>query len=443
MRQALKVKYLVDFNLPPPHVLENAEIIVEGNTILEIGKGLDLSECEVSEFPHHVVIPGLINTHSHAAMTLFRGFADDIPLDKWLNENIWPKEAKLNEEMVEIGARLAAVELIKSGTTTMNSMYWYPDGELQAFSETGVRLLAGPPIISGLNSLESNTYLFDKWHGKTDDLVRVALNPHAPYTVTGEEYQKIHEFKESYNQKSSIPILVHTHLAESRIEMDMIREFGKKNNTSINESSPTQYLNQLGVLDNDFIAAHVIECDQQDLNILKQNNVGVAVNPVSNMKLGNGLPKLKEMYDLGLKIGIGTDGPASNNSLDLFETMKMAGLTQKSIHGDPSILPAASILRMATKGGAEVLGWKGIGEIKAGSKADMAIIDLNQPHLSPIINLNSVISHIVYSARGGDVSDVMINGMWKMRDRKILGVDVVELVDKFQNITFDLLNNNS
>ncbi|OLS28317.1 MAG: 5-methylthioadenosine/S-adenosylhomocysteine deaminase [Candidatus Heimdallarchaeota archaeon LC_2] len=444
MNYALKIRYIVTYQENKVIIIENGIILIDGNKITDIGNNLEIKDREVLEFPNHVVIPGFINTHSHTAMTLFRGYADDVPLNRWLNEYIWPMEAKLSGKEVEIGAKLAAIELILSGTTTVNSMYWYPKNELIAFKEIGVRLMSGPPIISGVSDLSSSEKLVNDWHGNNDDMSRISINPHAPYTVTPDDYTEILNYKNSYNSKSNCPNLkIHTHLAESKLEMQLISEFSKDKGFEFSDSikTPTQYLDSIGILDVDLIAAHAVECNDEDLQLILQKNVGVSINTISNMKLGNGIPRIKEMSANGLKISLGTDGPAANNGFSMFETMKMSSLTQKSLYNDPSLLSADKLLMMATAGGADVLGWKDIGTIKKGNKADLTFINLNKPHLRPILNLQSIVSTIVYSANQQDVSDVMINGKWKMRDGNLTEYNIDDILNEFEVCTKNFFDN--
>ncbi|MCE7736553.1 MAG: amidohydrolase [Candidatus Heimdallarchaeota archaeon] len=443
MSYALKIRYIVTYEENRVIIIEKGIILIDGNKITGIGKNLETQNREVLDFPNHVVIPGFINTHSHTAMTLFRGYADDIPLNEWLNQYIWPMEAKLSGKEVEIAAKLAAVELIMSGTTTINSMYWYPENELIAFKEIGVRLMSGPPIISGISNLKSSEKLVNDWHGKNDDMSRISINPHAPYTVTPNDYKEILHYKDSYNSNTNGPnIKIHTHLAESKLEMQLIHEFSKDKGFNISDSisTPTQYLDSFGLLDGDLIAAHAVECNDEDFQLLKRKNVGISINTISNMKLGNGIPRIREMSANGLKIGLGTDGPAANNGFNMFETMKMSSLTQKSLYNDPAVLSADKMLMIATAGGADVLGWNDIGTIKIGNKADLAFINLDKPHLRPILNLQSIIRTIVYSANQQDVSDVMINGKWKMRDGILTEFNLNDILEEFENCTINFFD---
>ncbi len=440
----IKSRYVASFHDDQPFIIENGMVAVEDHTITEVGKELDASGKEVYDFPNHVLIPGLVNTHTHAAMTLFRGYADDIPLQNWLNDHIWPLEAKLSADQVYAGAKLAAVEALMSGCTTLNSMYWHPNSEAQAFNDVGVRLMLGTPLISGINSVDEFSSIIKTWHEKEGDMIRVALTPHATYTVTKDDFQDIYEFKNSYNRTASKKIAVHTHLAEDKNEMNLIHALAKRFGFDIplKVKTPTEYLSKLGVLDKDMIAAHCIEMNTKDIKTITENKVGIAINTVSNMKLGNAIPKIKEMLDYTNKIGMGTDGPSSNNGLDIFETMKTTAIAQKSMALNPTVMPAWISLKMATYGGAKVLNWKdSIGSVQVGKKADFAVIDLKKPYLLPITRLETVLSHLVYSATGNDVSDVMINGEWKMRDRELVGINLNKLMESFEKTVFDMHNN--
>ncbi|MHA2404692.1 MAG: amidohydrolase [Candidatus Kariarchaeaceae archaeon] len=444
MDAIISARYIASFHEDQPVVYENGMIAIEHDTITAVGKNLDTSGKDIFEFPNHIVIPGLINTHTHAAMTLFRGYADDIPLQNWLNDHIWPLEAKLTPDQVYMGAKLAAVEAMMSGCTTLNSMYWHPESEAKAFDEQGVRLMVGAPLISGVNTIDIFDSMVMDWHEKAGDMTRVALTPHAPYSVTAEDYQSVQQYKMKYNaDPNNKPISVHTHIAEDKNEMELITNLSQRFGFELPRGSttPTQYLSQLGVLDEAVVAAHCIEMTSEDIQTISRKKVGVATNSVSNMKLGNGLPKIAEMLEYTTKIGVGTDGPCSNNGMDLFESMKITAITQKSVQSNPTILPAWATLKMATYGGAKVLNWNGsIGSIQPGKKADLAIVDLNKLHFYPRLNAQTILSHLVYSGSGNDVSDVMINGQWKMRGREVQQGNLGDLMREFEDTVFDLIN---
>lgn len=435
MDYAIKARYILSFQNSVPTIIENGTVLVEGTEITAVGTDIETSGKEVIYFDNHILMPGFVNTHTHAAMTLTRSLADDVPLDVWLNEHIWPLEAEMTERDVEVGARIAAMEALLSGTTTVNSMYWHPDAEAKAFVDIGLRSMIGPPIISGVNTLKTHAHLIPKWHGKNNGMTRVTLNPHAPYTVTDEEYRSIHEFKNEYNEKNqgNPPLKIHTHMAESPAEMKLISDYAKSNDFRLadNVITSVDYFDSIDLLDSDLIAAHVVECEDRDISLLAEKKVGISINPVSNMKLGNNTAKIAQMIEKETVLGLGTDGPASNNSLDMFDTMKITSLLQKSKNNDPSKGSAIDTLRMATSGGAAVLGWDELGKIEPQKKADLILLDLNKTHLKPLFSNCSLLSHLVYSAKGSDVSDVMVNGEWRVRNGEVLGVDMNKEIDIF------------
>ncbi len=442
----LRVKYAVtNLSDSTPKVIEDAGILISGNLIRQVDTFHNIKEKAdtLEEYPHHVAMPGLVNTHSHAAMTLFRGFADDLRLHDWLNNYIWPAEAKLKPDDIRVGAKLAAIEAARSGTTLFNSQYWHPAEEIKGFSEVGVKLLAGQPTLSGIAKLEYPDSLVKEFHGKWDDSVRISLNPHAPYTVTDEEYQKIHDYTLRFNEKkeSDVPaLMVHTHIAESKEEMKVIRDFASRSDFQINEelTTPVKYLNSLGVLDQYVISAHSIELDQEDIKTFSEKKVNVAINTESNMKLGNTIAPAKEYYDANMNVGLGTDSACSNNTLDLFGTVKATALNQKGFTGDATRVPAPQALRMATYLGAKAMGWHDTGDLKADFKADLILLNLNQPQFLPIVKANAVLSHLVYVAKGHDVSHTMVNGKWIMKDRNMTTLNLDDAIKEFTNTSNEL-----
>ena len=448
-RKLVRSKYIVhdlaNSRDTPPKVIENGGVVIEDGWITEVGKDFSNSDFDtVEDLGNQVVLPGLVNTHSHAGMTLFRGYADDLTLYDWLSNYIWPIEAITTAEDVRIGAKLAAIEALMSGTTTFNSMYWNAREEAQSFKEIGVRLLCGPGILTGIAELDIGeaSNLISELHGKEDDMTRISMNPHAPYTVSSEDYQKITEFVKDQNQKNpdSPDIAVHTHLHEVKDEMTQIKNFAAREGFSIpvDVSTPTEYLSSIGVLHDNLFVAHAVGCNSSDIQLLKQAGSGVSINTVSNMKLGNSFAPVTEYYDNGVKMGIGTDSATSNNNLDMFEEMKTTAIVQKGFREDPIRPRAWEILKVATAYGAESMSWNTVGDIAPGRRADLISIDLNRPHLCPITSHQSLLSHIVYAAQGQDVMNTMVNGEWKMRDRKIAGLDLESFLDEFEGVATDL-----
>ncbi len=443
----LKAKYAIhNTSSPSPQVLENAGVLIEGNKIVEVNQWdkMDHTADTVVDLPHHVLMPGLVNAHSHAAMTLFRGYADDLPLQEWLNDYIWPIERKMTPEDVLIGAKLAAIEALMSGTTLFNSQYWHPRQEALAFREVGVRLLCGPPTLSGMAELRFPHDLISEFHGKNDDAVRISMNPHAPYTVSPDDYQKINEFVRDFNLKHETlpPMIVHTHIAEADDEMKAIRSFAEREGFSVpaDAETPVQYMNAINALTDFTLAAHAIEVPASDIEILAKTGVSVSINTESNMKLANRAAPVQEYLNAQMKVGLGTDSACSNNTLDMFGTMKATAILQKGFFHLATRLPAPQIIHMATYGGAQAMGWTEVGDLKRGMYADIIAIDLNKPHLHPIPSTQTLLSHIVYAAKGSDVSDAMVGGKWKMRNRTVLSVNLEEVLNQFEQEALALLN---
>ncbi|MGB3649442.1 MAG: amidohydrolase, partial [Desulfobulbales bacterium] len=376
------------------------------------------------------VIPGLINTHTHAPMTLFRGMADDLPLMAWLHEHIFPAEAKsVNPEMVYWCTKLAAAEMILSGTTTVADGYFLEDKVAEAFTECGIRSVAAQGIIDfpapgvpdpGRNVAAAEEFI-ERWQGK-NSLLTPAVFCHSPYTCSPETLQRAKELARRKNVKFFI------HLAETRVEVEQVR---KQHGTS-----PVRYLKNLGLLDRDTICVHCVWLEQEEIEILVRTGAKVATCPQSNMKLGSGIAPLKEMLDAGISAGLGTDGCASNNRLDMFFEMDMCAKIHKVKDLDATVLPAAKVLQMATIDGARVLGLEDdIGSLEPGKKADVALIDCRQPHLQPFYDPGI----LVYAANGGDVATSIIDGKLVMLDRKILTFDVEEVMLKVRKLVKKLL----
>jgi 5-methylthioadenosine/S-adenosylhomocysteine deaminase len=363
-------------------------------------------------------------------MTLFRGLAEDQPLDTWLKRTIWPLEAKLKPEDVYAGALLGCLEMIQSGTTCFADMYFHEDMVARATEKSGLRSVLAQGIFEAGNrkrgeKLLNESVRFTKdFHGYANDRVRVMLGPHAAYSCSPELLAKIME------NASKLGIGVHTHLAESEAMFrESERNFG---------SSEVEFLEKLGFLDIHVLAAHCINLSRKDMLILSKHNVNVTHAPVANMKLGLGAARAKDLVDLGVNVSLGTDGPASNNSLDMFETMKIAALLQKLIYQNPTIMPAFQVLKMATINGAKALGLKNsIGSIEVGKKADIILIDLSKPHLKP---LHNIYANIVYSAHASDVDTVIVDGKILMENRQIKGLDEQAIVEKAEKTSSDLLS---
>ncbi len=365
-----------------------------------------------------LAMPGLINAHTHAAMSLFRGLADDLPLERWLKEYIFPTEKKLvNEDFVFWGSLLACAEMIAAGTTTFADGYFFEEKVAQAAELAGLRAVLGQGIlefptpdaaqpVQALARAERFIEMF-----KNSKLITPALFPHALYTCSPDLLKRCRDIAERYG----VPLIIH--LAETKSE---IEEVVKKYSLT-----PVHHLHKLGLLSSNLIACHCVWLRAEEMDLLAEKGVRVVHNPESNMKLASGVAPIPDLLARGVAVGLGTDGCASNNNLDLFQEMDTAAKLHKVYRLDPTVMPAEVVLHMATWGGAKVLGMEEeIGSLAVGKKADLIILDLNRPHLQPIYN---IVSHLVYAASGADVRHVIINGQIIMHDRQILTLDEEEL----------------
>jgi len=426
-------------------IIRNGAIIIEDNQIIDVGEAERLknkySRYEKIDAKGKVVIPGLVNTHNHIAMSLLRGYADDYPLKEWLEKWIWPLESKMRGYDIYIGSLLTAVESIMGGVTTINTMYHYmEDGnEAQALAEAGMRGVVGHVCFSWRKDEDRRRLeaLARKWHGKANGRIRISVDPHAPYTVDPDYMRELKSIKEDLNERYGSdrnPIIWHIHLAETADEPEKIKEsFG----VDI-EGGVVEYLNSLNVLGEDVIAAHCVSLTERDIKILADKGVKVSHNPISNLKLASGISPIPKLIKAGVTVSLGTDGPSSNNVSDMFEVMKVTALLHKGVSGDPTVLPAESVLRMATIDGARALLWDGdIGSIEVGKKADIVILNFRKPHLCP---LYSEVSHLIYAAKASDVETVIIDGEIVMEDREVKTVNVFRLMDQALRVRDDLLN---
>ncbi len=410
--------------LPLP---DNSSLILDG--ALAIGQdkiiGLGPKEKVMEEFAADnvldaqggLVMPGLINGHTHAAMACYRGIADDLPLMEWLTNYIFPAESRSDGEQIYWSTLLACAEMIRSGTTTFCDMYLFEDRVAEAVKEAGMRALVGEvlydfpsphygPLEKGLLFTEE---FIKKWQG--DPLISIAVEPHALYTCSPDLLKRCRDIAERYG----VPLIIH--LAETKSE---IEEVVKKYSLT-----PVHHLHKLGLLSSNLIACHCVWLRAEEMDLLAEKGVRVVHNPESNMKLASGVAPIPDLLARGVAVGLGTDGCASNNNLDLFQEMDTAAKLHKVYRLDPTVMPAEVVLHMATWGGAKVLGMEEeIGSLAVGKKADLIILDLNRPHLQPIYN---IVSHLVYAASGADVRHVIINGQIIMHDRQILTLDEEEL----------------
>lgn len=401
------------------------DLYIEGKYIKQIGEGLSLPADKIIDGSRKAVIPGLINGHTHAAMTLFRGFGDDMPLMPWLEQKIWPNEAKMTREDVYWGTKLACLEMIKSGTTTFFDMYQKFRGTADATEEMGLRGIIAGVCFDHFQPEQAekckrhNEKLIEEVGGYSKR-IQFALGPHAIYTVSGELLQWSHQFA----MEHAVP--VHLHLAETEGEVEnSIKQFGL---------TPVRYLYKLGVLSPHLIIAHGIYVDDDEIRMLADHGVKVVHNPASNLKLASGIHfKFKEMKEAGILVGLGTDGCSSSNNLDMVEAMKLASLVGKAWRKDPEALTAEEMFQAATSVGASIFGLKS-GRIEEGYLADLCLVDLHTPAFTPNFNF---VSNLVYAANGGCVDTLICDGKLLMEDRKVPGED--EILDRAAEIAYNLI----
>lgn len=426
-------------------IIRHGAIAIEDKNIIDVGKNRDLKRKYVTGYEKidgkgKVVIPGLVNTHQHAAMSLLRGYADDLPLQEWLEKWIWPIEKHMTPHDIYVGALLTATESIMTGTTTVNTMYHYTpeENEAKAFAETGLRGVIGHVCFSWRKKEDKKALkdLAKNWHDKEKGLIRVSVDPHSPYTVDPEYMKELKEIKEELNQKygsEKTPIIWHTHVAETIDEQEKIRKAFK---IKLKNGVMT-YLDSLGVLDRHVIAAHCVALTDRDMTIMKKRKVKASHNPISNLKLASGISPVPKMVRKGITVSLGTDSPCSNNTADMFETVKATALLHKSVNKNPTLTPAKQVLAMATIEGAKALSWENeIGSIEIGKKADLTIIDFNKPHLCPLYN---EISHLVYAAKSADVNTVIINGKIVMENRHPTTIKIEKVMEMAEKAKTNLL----
>jgi 5-methylthioadenosine/S-adenosylhomocysteine deaminase len=417
-------RYVITEN-PQHRVIENGAVAIRGDRILAVGTkaGIDAryQPKQRLDRPDAILAPGLVNTHTHAAMSLFRGIADDQKLQDWLEKYIFPAEARnVSPEFVRWGTRLGCLEMLLGGTTTFTDMYYFEDVVAEVAKEAGMRGVLGETIIkfpvadakTPADSLAFTGRYLERF--RNDPLVTPAVAPHALYTNTDATLRAARALANRFHA----PLLIH--LSETRKEND--------DALAARHMTPTRVLDSLGVLSGRTVAAHCVWVDAADMRILKQRGVGVAHCPSSNMKLASGVAPVVKMLALGIPVGLGPDGPASNNDFNLFEEMDLAAMLQKVTAFDPQVLPAAQALDMATILGARALGMeKEIGSLEAGKRADLITIRLDRPSAVPLYN---PVSQIVYSLKAEDVRDVMVNGRPVVRDAKILTLDSAAIFEK-------------
>ena len=410
---------------PEGKIFEFHSLAINGGEILDIlptAQALEkYTASDVLQLDSHALIPGLINAHTHAAMTLFRGLADDLPLMNWLNNHIWPAEQKwVNPEFVEAGTQLAIAEMIRGGTTCFNDMYFFPDHTADVAISAGMRAMIGLIMIDFPTAwakdpdeyLSKGINVHDKY--KHNPLMRTAFAPHAPYTVSDEPLKKINIDAEELN----IPIHMHVH--ETRDEIENSKEqYGKR---------PIQRLHDLGLLNERMMAVHVTQIEQDEIELIARLGTSVLHCPESNLKLASGFCPVNDLLQAGVNVALGTDGAASNNDLDMLGEMHSAALLAKGVANDSSAVPAQTVLEMATINAARALDMnKEIGSLIKGKQADIVAIDLNSIETQPVYN---PVSQIVYSCNRQQVTDVWVAGKQLLKSRELTTIDQAGVLEK-------------
>jgi 5-methylthioadenosine/S-adenosylhomocysteine deaminase len=413
-RILIKDGYVITMDGPP---IEGGYVLIEDDRIAYVGREEQKAD-HIINANGCAVMPGLVNAHTHAAMTLFRGYADDMPLQQWLEEHIWPIEACLTDNDVYTGTMLACLEMIRSGTTAFADMYFHMDQAARAVDESGIRASLSYGMIELFDEAKAVTELQEggrfvgQWNNAADGRITTMYGPHAPNTCSREFLSKVKEQAVEDNAR------IHIHMLETEAELNQMKEqYGM---CSVN------MLDEIGFLGPDVLAAHCIWLSSGDMDIMAEKNVNAVHCPVSNMKLASGIAPVPELLRRGVNVALGTDGCASNNSLDMFGEMKTAALLHKVNEMDPSALPAGEVLKMGTSNGAKALGIPA-GILKQGMAADIIIVDMQTPGLTPV---HEPISHLIYAARGPDVKTAIVNGQVLMEDGTVLSIDQEKVIEQ-------------
>jgi 5-methylthioadenosine/S-adenosylhomocysteine deaminase len=399
---------------------EHGYLVVEDKKIVEVGSGEVENEASyqaVIDLKGKWVMPGWVNTHGHAAMSILRGYADDLPLKEWLETKMWPMEGQFTSDTVRWGTSLAVVEMLKSGTTCFVDMYDHMDTVAQVVEQAGIRAVLARGVIGLCSEEEQKNKLIEatrfakEWHMQANGRITTMMSPHAPYTCPPEYIRRI------IDQAAELKLPVHIHMSETAREVQQnVKDYGQR---------PVAHLRDIGVFENPTLVAHAVHLEEDEIDILKEHDVKISHNPASNLKLGSGVADVPTLIEKGFKISIGTDSAASNNNLDMFQEVRLAALIHKGVGQNSTVVPAEMALKMGTSWGADALFLPHLGTLEVGKEADFITINSNQAHLQP---MNQPISHIIYSASGQDVSDVYIQGQAVVKNKECLSLDEEKII---------------
>ena len=407
------------------------DVAITGRDIVAVGPQLDFLATNTIDATGCAVVPGFVNAHMHE--TLDRGVFEDLPFTKWLNDFALPKDTAHIPEHIRVSALLNQTEMIRNGTTTFIDIFRFPDQAAAVAEQSGLRAIFSPQLIDDPvgpgESLASTLAFMERWHGRVPGRIATWFGPHAMYSCS------VDTLREIRTHADRMGVGIHIHLAETPFEVSWVAErSGGK--------TPTEYLDELIGLGPDVLAAHCIELTDTDIARIAQAGVGVGHCPTSNAKLGNGVARVVEMRERGVRIGLGTDSNMTNNNLDLIEEMRMASLVQKQRLRDPAVMSSFETLRLATRGSAEALGMDTeIGSLESGKRADVAIIDLGATHMRPIVEYGrtNIVEQVVWSACGTDVRDTIVDGRVLMRNREVLSLQTGDLKEVADAQLLDLL----
>lgn len=403
-------------------IIKDGALVIDNGYISRLLTADDIQEKEkeraiandVLDGHGQLATPGLINTHTHIAMGLFRNYADDLELMDWLENAIWPTEAKLTDHYVKWGTQLGIAEMLRSGTTCFSDMYFFMDTTAQEVAKTGIRAVLSRGLAgvapTAETALVENKQLFKDWHGYDDDRIKVMLGPHAPYTCPDEYLKKVIALSHEIGAQ------IHMHLSETKGEVEnVISQTGK---------TPIAHMNELGLFDMGCLAAHCVHITEEDMDIMAAKGVRVAHNPQSNLKLASGIAPVPEMQDKGIIVGLGTDGSASNNNADMLEEVRLAATLHKARLYNPKAIPASVAWDMGTIDGAKALDYSDLGILQEGFRADIVLYDVSGAHWLPRYN---DVASLVYAANSSDANTVIVAGNILMKDRSLLTIDEEKL----------------